>query len=81
MELDSTALHPRNSTLRGARRPEGFVIEVQPVHCLSCGKADGFVPTELPPGVLYICDECEAKYGVPPAMLTPRTDLDQQRRA
>jgi hypothetical protein len=78
---ESTARRPRNSTLRGVRRPEGFIVEVQPVLCVSCGRHDGYVPTELPPGVIYLCDECELKFGVPPEMLTPRTDLDQQRRS
>lgn len=33
------------------------------VYCLSCGNEGGRVTVELPPGVIYICDECHARSG------------------
>lgn len=77
-DLESRARRPRHSTLRQIVRPEGFVVEGQPVLCTSCGSHDGWVPTELPPGVIYLCGECEAKFGVPDE-LSARADLDAQR--
>ncbi len=33
------------------------------IYCLSCGRPSGYVTRELPPGVIYICDDCTAKAG------------------
>lgn len=33
------------------------------IYCLNCGKRAGAVTVELPPGVIYICDECEERMG------------------
>jgi hypothetical protein len=53
---------------RGIRplvRLHGVVLHGEPCYCLGCGSQDGFVTTELPPGVFYLCGNCEQKYGVP----------------
>lgn len=75
--LDSrVAAQPRR--LKPLVRLGQAVVLGQSVHCISCGRADGYVPVGLPPGVIYLCGECEATYGVPPEMLA-RPDLDEQR--
>lgn len=50
--------------------PNGALVKVS---CLHCGKDAGAVSASIPPalrgdpGVIYICDECEAKVGSLPA--------------
>jgi hypothetical protein len=65
--LDSRAARPKG--IRPISRLAGSLVLGEPVYCVSCGSLDGFVPTELPPGVIYLCGDCEATYGVPPEML------------
>lgn len=60
------------------RLPGLGIIHGEPLYCVSCGQQHGFVTFELPPGVVYECDECVAKYGEAPG-LTPRPDLDRLR--
>lgn len=74
--LDSRVHRPRG--IRALVRRAGAVVHGEPVYCLSCGRPDGYVPVELPPGVFYLCGECEARYGVPDA-LRRRDDLEQLR--
>lgn len=75
--LDSRVAAPPRR-LRALARIDGAVVLGQSVHCISCGSEDGFVPIGLPPGVVYICGDCEGTYGVPPQLLA-RPDLDEQR--
>ena len=56
----------------------GVILHGEPIYCLGCGSQDGFCTIELPPGVFYLCGECEAKYGVPDEFYR-RTDLDEAR--
>ena len=61
--------------LRPLVRLFGSVVYGEPLYCVSCGRQHGFVTVELPPGVVYECDECVARFGVAPG-LTPRPDLE-----
>lgn len=74
--LDSRAARPRG--IRELVRRFGVKVLGEPVYCVSCGSLDGWVPIELPPGVIYLCGDCEHTYGIPPEMLA-RPDLDAQR--
>jgi hypothetical protein len=60
------------------RLPELGIVHGEPLYCVGCGKQHGWVTFELPPGVVYECDECVAKYGEAPG-LVPRPDLDERR--
>ena len=71
----------RSSLHRGVRplvRLGGSIVHGEPVFCLSCGKQDGWVTADLPPGVVYVCDACSALHGEPEGF-TPRPDLDLAR--
>lgn len=63
--------------VRAVGRNLGQVVYGEPVYCMSCGSRDGYVTIDLPPGVLYICGECETRFGVPPEMKA-RPDLDKE---
>lgn len=76
--LDSRAQVPRAT--KALARHLGVVRYGEPLYCLSCGRQDGWVTRDLPPGVMYLCAACEAAYGVPAAM-TARPDLDAMRSA
>jgi len=64
--LDSRSRVPHQT--RALVRYKGTVLYGEPLHCHSCGSQDGWVTRDLPPGVIYLCDECEHRYGVPPEL-------------
>lgn len=58
----------------GVTRPRiGRTGELERVYCLHCGKPGGAVTAQIPaflrgdPGVIYVCGECDAKFGKLPA--------------
>lgn len=53
----------------------GVIVHGEPLYCIACGKQHGFVTVDLPPGVVYECDECVTRYGVAPGLI-PRPDLE-----
>lgn len=75
--LDSRVRDRRN--VRAIGRNLGVVAYGEPVFCVSCGSVGGHVTIDLPPGVIYLCGECESAFGVPSEM-NPRPDLDAAMR-
>lgn len=57
----------------GVTRPSLAPDGLERVYCLHCGTPGGYVTAELPPalwhdpGVIYVCPECDAKFGRLPA--------------
>jgi hypothetical protein len=39
------------------------------IYCTSCGLPAGYVTAELPPGVIYVCRDCEGKGALPAAAM------------
>jgi hypothetical protein len=72
--LDARLSRPMGT--RAIGRNLGNVVYGEPAYCASCGSLDGYVTLDLPPGVIYLCGDCERKFGVPPEMVT-RPDLDE----
>ena len=72
-EFDSRVLRVSSGSF-GITRP-GFTQDgrLQKVYCLHCGKPGGAVTAEIPaflrgdPGVIYVCLECDGKFGTLPA--------------
>ncbi len=75
MTLDSRVRERRS--VRAIGRNLGSVAYGEPVFCVSCGSAGGHVTIDLPPGVIYLCGDCESTFGIPPEM-KPRPDLDRE---
>ena len=38
-------------------------LELEPIFCFNCGKANGYVPAETMSFVSWLCNECSMKWG------------------
>ncbi len=66
--MDSRASRPKH--VRPLVRHLGVLRHGEPVYCVSCGRQEGWVTVDLPPGVIALCSACELRYGKPTEMMT-----------
>lgn len=69
--LNATRAGLPDSRIKGVSAGAGGIVRprktldggLEVIYCLNCGKQAGVVTIELPPGVIYVCDECNERMG------------------
>jgi hypothetical protein len=68
-EMDSRLSRWKKGSVRGRAGPITRSVQWEPIFCIACGRAGGYVTAGTP--VLYNCEKCEATHGALPLPKVP----------